>query len=142
MVIKHFKHKRFHPKGEATSRPIITGARPFLRSGQTCGICFVKKKELMGGGCTFSYFSLSLHIIKVWRQQSTHVCVFCSHQFSKGGKNIRIRGASCSPVKLPLPEVLCIVMFNLGVFCCVLLCNRKVGSLGLEAGCMLLSVLR
>jgi hypothetical protein len=118
VVIKHFKHKRFHPKGEATSRPIITGARPFLRSGQTRGICFVKKKELMGEGCTFSKFSLSFHIIKVWRQRSTHVCVFCSRQFSKGGKN-QNKGGFLLPCEVASPGgvVHCHVQ-SWGVFLC------------------------
>ena len=54
VVKKLFKQKRFHREGEATSCPVITGARPFLRSGQTLGVCFVqKKKGLMGEAVQF-----------------------------------------------------------------------------------------
>ena len=72
LVKKHFKQKRFHPRGEATSCPVKTSARKRVAPGN----CFLQKKEINGGGCTVSYFFLSLHIIKVWRQKSTHVCVF------------------------------------------------------------------
>ena len=47
VVKEYFKHEHSHPEGEAITRPVITGARPFLRKGQTLWICIFSRR-LMG----------------------------------------------------------------------------------------------
>ena len=106
--------KRFLPEGKAISYPLITGARPFLRCGQTPGICFVQKK-IAGGGCTISYYtSFSPSILRSWLQKSTHdVCVLVPDPFpprmrgKKSGTQLRglYSNTSLPPFDLPLPEV-------------------------------------
>ena len=79
---KHFKQKRFHPEGEATSRPVKTSARPFLSGRRTLGVCILCKKESGVGEAVHTYVLLSLpphkKERKVGAKDFTHVCEFSS----------------------------------------------------------------
>ena len=112
VVKEYFKHEHSHPEGEATTRPIITGARPFLRNGKTLGICFFKKRKIDGGGCTvYTSFSPSILLI-VWRRRPIHVCIqyvrvhTYSRQFSKRGE-VGLRGLYRNVLLSPLVCVHC-----------------------------------
>ena len=93
--------------------------------------------------CMYSFILISLP--PYYRKCGTEdlimyaYCIVFPSIFKKGGSRNKGAVQECTSLS-PLP--LCIVMFNLGVVCRVLLCNRIVGSLGWGAGCMLQSVLR
>jgi hypothetical protein len=55
---KHFKQKRFHPEGEATSRPVKTSARPFLSERRLLEFVLCKKNGV--GEAVHTYVLLSL----------------------------------------------------------------------------------
>ena len=150
---------------------IITGACPFLRNGQTLGFfffffnygggCMVKL-------CIYSFILLSLppycRKCGVKDLIMYAYCIVFPSVLKKGGS--RIKGAVQECISLspcgknggkfervipglfswyhfsPYPPGTCSVMFDLGVVCRVLLCDRIVGSLGWGAVCMLRSALR
>ena len=94
---KHFKQKRFHPEGEATSRPVKTSARPFLSGRRTLGVLCVLCKKKGVGEAVHTYVLLSLPPQK--RKEK-------KRKERRLAPKILIMYANTSP------EVSCVVMFE------------------------------
>ena len=94
---KHFKQKRFHPEGEATSRPVKTSARPFLSGRRTLGVLYCVKRKVWGRLYIPTYFFLSLHKKRkeVGAKDFNHVCEYLSGGVLRCHVRILIDGGGC-----------------------------------------------
>ena len=98
-------------------------------AADSCGLYCSKKESIDGGGCTI-FVLLSLPPYCKIVAPKIYSCMrILFPQFSKKGGNSDYGGCIGMYFFLPfvvltLPEVLCIVMFNLGVFAVFLLCSQ------------------